>query len=373
MKRILASLIMVAMMLIAIAAPALADVTTDVTVSSGGGEIPIVKCKWEQEPNTVNSTLETGDPTHAINGTQVNPPLVKCAVKPISYYAVVTDEEDGGSVSQVYADVWHPDDSPAPYSTGDDPRGPYFKYEIAFSKLGHTATERALLTTAYDAGLVTFGVGYNLTEAIFEMEKGTADLWMGEEVIDYEQPAGDYKVEVFAVDHQNNQSAVVTNYFEYVAICGIEIDFTSISYGPVNLGIEKMVAGDTNWAAPAAPAGAGQSNLATVRNIGNTWASVVICQDDMGFGKTGTGDEATWNVMFDARMGNDDTYYEQYAPEEEVTLLNALGLSSKDELDFSIKVIKGFGTHSGTMTLGCFTRDFGYDAEAIVGILDPCW
>ena len=42
-------------------------------------------------------------------------------------------------------------------------------------------------------------------------------------------------------------------------------------------------------------------------------------------------------------------------PNEWWTLPKAHGLSQKDELDFSIKVIKDTGEHSGAITLDCET------------------
>jgi hypothetical protein len=367
MKRLL-FIFLAAVMALSISAPVFADdtdVTTGVSVSEGGGSIPIVKCKWEQEPIT---ELESGDPTHATPGTQVNPPLVHMTTKPIDYFAVVTDEEDQGNVSQVFVDVYHPLGSPEPYGPsvlGGVQNLPYFKYEIPFGKLGHEAAQRALVTAAYEAGLITFGPDYDLAEVIFEMEKGTADLWCGTAVIDFEQPAGNYDVYAYAVDFNNNLSATVWNQFLYVPICGIEVDFSSISYGPVNLGIEKMIAGDTIWNT-LGPAGAGEPNKATVRNIGNTWASVTYMSDDMGFGQDVTG---MWNVNFDLRMGNDDAYaIRPIMPFETVTLVNALALSSQEELDFSIKIIKGFGGHDGNMTLGCICRPFDYTGGPVVGV-----
>lgn len=370
MKKTILGLFLVILLVTAVAAPVFAadiDVGTGVIISAEGGSAPVIKCKWEEEPV---ANMETGDESHSVNGTQILPPLVKCNTKPIQYYAVVTDEEEQGNIAQVWADVFHPEGSPPPYSTSSDPRGPLFKYEIPFTKKGHSSTQINWVQDAYDAGLITFSDEYDIDDVIFELQKGTADVWMGQKEIDYEQPAGDYLVSVGAVDHGNNPAVALNNTFEYVPTCGIEVDFTSISYGPVSLDIEKMVPGDTDFADPAAPAGYNQSNMATVRNIGNTWASVTVWQDDMGFGKDGTG---MWNVSYDARMGNDDAYYVQYDPEEDVTLDNALGLSQKEELDFSIKVHKGFGAHNGTMVLGCMIRDFVDPVpEWVVGVDDPC-
>lgn len=357
--------------ILAMAVPAMAadvGVGTSVNVSTGGGDIPVVKCKWEQQPVAVCANLEDGDPSHLTPGFQLLPPLVKSAKKMIEYYAVVTDVEDGGAVSQAFADVYHPNGSPEPYGPskiGGVQGLPYFKYEVPFGDLQPAMTKAdaiAKVQAAYNAGLITFNTEYDLAEVVYELDKGTAHLWKGQAEIDYEQPAGVYKVLVFAVDTNNNLSPVLYNEFTYVAVCGIEIDFASISWGSVNLGVEKMIPGDTIW-------GNGPTNNATVRNIGNTWTSVTVKYDDMGFGKDVNN---AWNVNFDARMGSDDTYYEgAIMPYEVRTLRNALALSTLDELDLSIKIIKGFGTHSGTLTLGCVIVPFADPVPAnIVGVPD---
>jgi len=347
-------------------------VGTSVTVANGGGDIPIVKVKWEQEPDdnfvpsigTVTNNLESGDPDHSEPGTQVNPPLIKNSKKYIDYYAVVTDTESLGNVSQVFADVFHPMGVPNPYNNsthtaidGEPTQlSRYFKYEIPFVKLGHSEVEIDLVEDADEAGLMTYNSTFDLAEVIFELEKGTADLWKGTALIDYEQPAGMYTVRVYAVDSNNNLSVCLSNQFKYVNIAGVEVDFTSMNFGSVNLGVEKMIAGDTNFVSPAAPAGQGAANQATVRNIGNTWAFVSVKFDDMGFGQDINGQ---WNVQFDARMGNNQLYYQgNILPYTTRTLTNALGLSKKDELDLSIKVIKGFGSHSGTITIGAVEMPF---------------
>jgi len=352
-KKILALTLTVLLVLAVLAPTAALAETTSVNVALGGGELPIVKCKWEQQPVDVCPNLEDGDPTHAEAGFQILPPLEAGATKTICYYTVVTDEEDGGNVSQAFADVYHPMYSPMPYGaevTGGILGLGYFKYEIPFAMYDGDKWEMmAVVQTAYDAGLITFNTEYDLTEVLYELEKGTAKLWVGCAEIDYEQPAGDYDVYVFAVDQNSNFSAPLYNQFLYVPVCGIEVDFTSIAWGSTSLGVEKMIPGDTIWDDPAGV------NNATVRNIGNTWTHVTVEFDDMGFGQNIL-DE--WNVQFDARMGSDDAYYVgNIMPYDLIVLPNALGLSMKDELDFSIKIIKGAGEHQGVITLGCDNTD----------------
>ncbi len=370
-------------MVLSLVIPSVASaVSSVVTVSTGGGKVPFVKIKWEQQPVAVNANLEDGDSPHAVPGFQLNPPMVKCTTKMIQYYAVVTDSEDGGNVSQTFADVYHPTGSPEPYGpskVGGIPSLPYFKYEVPFWDLqaGTNAITKAqaaaIVKSAYDKGLITsFGintdgttpVAVTIADVYNQLDKGVAHLWMGQKEIDYEQPAGKYNVYVFTVDNNNNLSPAVTNQFDYIAIAGIEADFTGIDWGSVNLGTEKMIPGNTIWNIPFG------INNATVRNIGNTWASLTVKFSDMGFGQDADG---KWNVNFDARMGSNDAYYVgAIMPNTTITLENALALSKQDELDLSIKIIKGFGTHSGTITLGQIIRAFTYDPAKVVGVTSPC-
>ena len=350
MKKILA-LTLTVLLVLSVLTPAVTlaaeSAGTAVNVTSTGIP-PVVKCKWEQQPANIEPTLEDGDPSHAVPGFQILQPVQACTTKIICYYAVVTDEEDGGNVAQVFADVYHPAGSPEPYGPskmGGIQNLPYFKYEIPFTDLGCGDEAEAIVQAAYDAGLITFDTDYDLADVLYELDKCTAHLWFGCAEIDYEQPAGDYRVYDYAIDTNDDFSCPLYNEFLYVPVCGIEADFTSINFGSTNLGVEKMVPGDTIWdCVPGV-------NHATVRNIGNVWAHVQVMFDDMGFGKQIDG---TWNVQFDARMGSNNAYYEgNIMPYEWRTLPKAHGLSQKDELDFSIKVIKGTGEHSGAITLDC--------------------
>lgn len=383
-KRFLFLGVGIAAMIAITATPVLADITTEVEVATGSGTPPIVKCKWEQDATT---ELEDGDADHSISGAQFNPPGEKCGLKTITYYAIVTDEEDMGDVDQVYVDVFHPAGSPPPYCCYDGPQAggnPLFKYEVPMSKVTDQSTMLALLAAADDADLVTFqeittGEYYDYDEIV--SEKDSCAIWSGSMVIDYEQPAGDYTVKCFAIDHNSNLSPVLQNTFEYVATPLLEVDFSSINYGSCNLHQHKMVPGNLIWETDIngdpVPAGSGEAAKATIRNIGNTWASPSITQDDMGFGQDING----WNVSFDARMGNDDTYNVVYDPEETVTLSNYLDLSTLEELDFSILIDKGYSTeeYEGTMVIEAVEVAFStYDCDgtgkpdALFGFEDPC-
>jgi len=313
-----------------------ADVITSVSMSTGGGEIPVVLAKWETEPGC--PSLESGDPTHCTLGSQFMPPATFQGAKSLNYYAVVMDEEDNGNVQMTYADVYHPDGT--------------FKYQIHFTKLPK-ADGIAAFNAATPIGLLKLGdcsvddaAVLDAAAVLNELNKETAAVWMGTAEIHYCQMDGNYRVDVRTVDNNQNPSAYLTNTFYYVPVTAAEYDFTAVSYGSVSMGAPAVWrAGDTLFST-----GDGKP---TVRNVGNTRLNIKINQTDMGFGKEVTG---VWNVNFDARLGHTSSE-PLYDPFTDHVLQDTLDRSHTDELDFSIHVIKGFDSHSGTMTLSVFNPD----------------
>jgi hypothetical protein len=313
--------------IVAMAVPSTAvDVSTGVSISTGGGAIPVVKCKWEQDQS---GCLEDGDSGHSIPGSQFLPPMEFDAVEMVDYFVVVTDAEENGNVQLVSVDVYHPDNC-----WGDGS----FKYQVMLDQLSK-ADGIAYFKAAASAGLIAYDSPFDYAEVLYELDKDTAAVWMGSGPLHYCQPAGDYGVTAFAVDHNNNPSIPFMNTFEYVPTAVLEFDFTDVNYGAVNIGVHKWISGDMVF---------GTADKPTVRNIGNVDAKVKIYQDDMGFGNS----QGVWNVKYDARMGSDNAYTVNYGPFEWITLPNALPRCELEELDFSIEIIKGFGAHTGVITLG---------------------
>ncbi|CVK31887.1 conserved exported protein of unknown function [Methanoculleus bourgensis] len=320
------------------------DVETTANIATGGGNVPIVLCKWEAD---TTASWEDGDPTHALPGSQFLPPVTYEAKKPIQYFAVVFDHEDNGNVNVVAWDVYHPQDDwvPAEYRESG-PLGDGFKYQVMGTKITNKTASVALFQRAMNAGLLTIDEDFNATTILTQyLEKGTAALWVGTADIDYQQPAGNYRVEANAIDFNNNWAVPLENTFLYVPVAAFELDFNTVNYGSVNINTHKWVAGDVDF---------GTADWPTIRNIGNTHLQVTVQQDDMGLGESLSG----WNVQWDARLGNDDANTKVYKPFEAVTLPNPLELCDIDELDFSIQVFKGTtGEKTGTMTLGAVVAD----------------
>ena len=147
-------------------------------------------------------------------------------------------------MAAVYADVWHPDTLPECGS---------FKYQLEMHLIpkiagpdGNVEELKALVQDAYDDGLITFNSGYDIVDVIHQIDQCLADVFRGEQVMDYHQPEGDYKVEVIAFDSNNNMSDPLMNYFTYVALTKVAFDFENVSYGPVEVCTNKWVGGNAH-------------------------------------------------------------------------------------------------------------------------------
>lgn len=386
MKTLIAIALAVVLVLLMVV-PAMASdpaptVTTSVTID-GANTPPTIKVKWEQ--STVGGSTTYGT---------VLPPLVKCGTVTVDYYAVVTSTMNAGDVSNVFAWVFSPPNSPPPYSTPTSPLGdPYFKYEVDFTKVpagtsgtysaADVAKEIALVNAAAAAGALHFSNAFTLTEVVTELNKQTAALWHGSANLTYEQPGGLYKVQVFATVNNATTVDPLVNNFNYVPTCGIAIDFNALNYGPVNISTDVWRAGDLVFN-PTDTAGYQGASPATIRNVGNVWADIEFWQSDMGFGKDSSG---VWEVQYNYRMGNNTAYQITGATPNIVggvlgtpyILPNLLALSSLDELDFSIHVLKavpGKVNYTGVLVIGCSNEQFPSPLPApflaVTGFADPC-
>ena len=351
------------------------SIGTTVTVGSSGGSggsggeepgAPIIKCKWEYDlevlvdiddcedcdyytdgcysPNTWEK-----DACPCLEGLQVKPDLGQDVM--VGYYAVVTDPQGVADVQNVYADVWHPDGE--------------FKYQIVMTPVGYDlesgtysdvealelwdkvySCHEDLITINNDwAGTLPPGITpeYDIRD---EIDQEEAYLYRGEAPISYCQPGGWYSVGVSAFDTANHQSAYLYNRFWYIPVAAIDVDFTTVDYGSIQIGVQKQAGGDHDLTTSDHP---------TVRNIGNTPVELFVEQDDMDFG---TDTDGIPNVHYEARMGGDGIYV-SYDPEIEAQIPGVLELCTLDKLDFRILADKGTNgvTYSGSMSLKACIHD----------------
>lgn len=317
--------------------------TTGFTISSAEtGDDPLVKVKWEEEKAV--TSLESGDSSHSSFGSQFLPPLVKDADKMITICTVVTDDNGLGTIATVKAWVNAPQADK--YCAPNEFSGPYI-LSSEYNPQTEANAAIARFQTAVDADLVTYNEDRNIdyTEVMQELNNGSAEIYCGDFPLNYEDPAGEYGVEIKAQD-TTARWGTLTNTFDYIGVAGFEVDFSQISYNTVSIGDEKMVDGDTIFSSG--------DGLPTVRSIGNMRLKLTVEQDEMGL-------PLESDVKYAARMGDTSATKVTYNPNVRKTLPDILELSSESKMDFWITVfqtIPNQDTYSGNITLGCVSVAF---------------
>jgi hypothetical protein len=318
-------IVLAVVLVLALTVPAMAQVSTGVTVTQGGGNIPVVKCKWET-PDEYPAT-----------GTQLDPPGVYLGEKTVTIWAVVGDVEDNGQVAQVVADVFYP------YGPPNDGAMKYGNVELMM--VDRLACGIPAFEAAAAADSVIYQSGgdppYDYAEVLEQLVENVAQVWKAEITMHYCQPAGDYRVEVIAIDTHGNISDPMINFFTYVPMAAIEADFTSVTYPDALISSHVWRLGDYDMATPDKP---------TVRSVGNTPVLISVYQDDMDFGQYLSEE---YKVEFDARLGPDTgSNTRVYDPYVLTELPNALPLCTTLKMDFSIHVKFAVpGDYTGTLTL----------------------
>jgi hypothetical protein len=357
-------IILALVMVLTMAMPVMAstNVTTGVVISGSNGDEPLIKAKWE----TPDSKPADNDPP-----TQIAPPVSYQGSSPVQFWVIVADNPIT-SVSVVEVEVYHPD-GPPEYGS--------YKFQVILNDYLDALSDGVILEpeasaaiaafeAAYAAGLVKLHDGITADDVTGELEEGEAWLWVGEYVMDYHQPAGNYKVDAFAIDAGPvSPDSHLINYFEYVAVTACEFDFEAVEYGSITS--EGFVSGNNVFDGTTNPLGDGAP---TMRNIGNTWCQVQVRQDDMGFGMAQPGDN--WKVLWDAKLGSlveyppegssqptlyDPAFYKGQTPSGPwTTLPGIVHLCNTWKMDFSIHIESAptQPSYSGLMQLQCITAPF---------------
>jgi hypothetical protein len=266
MKRFL--VVAVAFVLILVMAmPVMADDVDTEAVVGGSGSAPYVCAKFETPDDDV-----TPD-------TQILP--IPGDMKTVKFYVTVGDPNGVPDVSAVYIKVYELD-------------GVTLKFQLdaikpAWNMIPWTGlvdmdgdcTGDTPVPDALDAleaqGRITYGFdpvrgeNMDLDKLKYDLENGKQCLieLVGE--MHYHQPAGQYKVEAIVVD-QGGKTGTLINFFEYLSIVALRIDFTKINWGTVNVSNWNVLYGDSNMGTPSKP---------TVQNIGNDPAKLELHATDM--------------------------------------------------------------------------------------------
>jgi hypothetical protein len=324
-----------------------ANVTTKLEQDGGTPQAsaPIVAVKWEM--GTVNGEDASTDAGAQIMSTG------QCGVhKTVKICGIVTDPNGKSDIKKVYGDVYYPSGVKLGTSHVDAVTGQ--KREIATcGEMVRECTMEALAPAAAidlfcnkirnnNNNLPTFAEGYNYANVCDDAQAGllpkeTAYLECCDFTMSYEDPSGDYKVNVWANDTADYNSQPLQNTMTYLESKAFDVDFTGIDYGKVKTGIWQEIPGNTTWANPKTV------NGASVRNCSNTRIQLGVWQNDMGIKEP---DGSTF-VNFKAAVSS-ATNYQEYGPNllntdgtHKVTWLNEdLDLSELNEMDFGVKVTK---------------------------------
>jgi hypothetical protein len=122
--------------------------------------------------------------------------------------------------------------------------------------------------------LVKYGKNPN-TGVNFTMEQVIADVQANKQIMLelvgymwFHQPAYKYKVVAQGTDMSGaTTDPGLVNYFDYISIVSLYVDFTTINWGSINIGTVNMKYGDTDITTP---------NLPTVWNNGNDPAQLLV-------------------------------------------------------------------------------------------------
>ncbi len=365
-------------------------VTTGLTRSVGGGASPIIKAKWEMYGPYATATGQDALPTA---GAQFAPTGEwgsrdigdTTGEMDFSICAIVTDPDGMADIDGVYTDWYYPGTvafHPAPSGSPDHINGgrvgdPDFgingcaapvEDENQLTKLdkmdgydlfcGDIRNNNNNLPTFFGLnGEPHQLINYSYDEICGEtgeLMKDTAYVYCADKSLEWEDPAGDYKVEILALDaaglfSHSGETNLNYNHFEYLPLTGFEVDFESVEYGSVKLNTHKRISGDKTFIEG--------DGLPSVRNIGNTRLYMWVEQDDMGLGTT----DGQWNIQYDARVGNNEADWKNYWPDTNTWLEDILDLSEVEEMDFSILITKfpfQQSGYTGYMDLGATAAQF---------------
>lgn len=283
MKKIVGILLAV-VLVTSLAVPALASDKEQVDAEAkvgGAGSPPFICAKWE-----------TPDHDPAKNGTQILP--VPEGKRMVKFYVVAGDPNGVEDLAAIDVTVKYPDGKEKfqlrairdQMGTPDDPSDDKWKdpagnllRQLAYTdkvdmgaNCSTTDPDDLLVPDAMDAldaqGRIKYGLNQTLESVKYDIKYGKQLLieLIGE--MDYHQPAVKYKVEVVATDLGGvTTTKPLVNYFWYLSIVALKIDFTMINWQTVNVGVWNYKLGDADMGTPNRP---------TVQNVGNDPAMLEV-------------------------------------------------------------------------------------------------
>jgi len=323
---------------------------TGLTMDTSGGSAPQILAKWEMDNATNTDEQYIGNDEASSTGAQFLPSGQLAVDKTIVICALVADNDGATDLDGVYASTYYPERvALAPSRQVDGGCGKIHGEESSLKPLSQERGVELFCNRLKNNNnnLPTFNTGESFDSICAPggaLEMSVAKVYCEENNLAYDDPAGDYKVEVYAQDKIGNFSPIFADTFKYLELTAFAVDFNNINYGLVQLNTPKIIQGNLNWETPIA------ANPATIRNVGNTRIQLVVKQNDFGLGKTAN----TWNVNYQARVGSTAVFV-SYPPEQAMVISQVLDLAEANALDFGIEVYnfppESTSAYAGQMTL----------------------
>jgi hypothetical protein len=252
--------------------PSLAVAVTTGTVDTeavvgGAGSAPYVCAKFE-----------TPDDYPLTPGTQIEP--TPGGDRTVKFYVVTGDPNGVNDIAAVYIKLYHPDGTFKYQLDAIRPSWTEIPYTGMIDMNGDCSGDTAV-ATALDSlqaqGRITYGFD-PVRGCMMDLDKLKYDLSHGKQImielvglLNYHQMAGMYKAQAITVD-MGGKSCILENYFEYISIVALLIDFTEINWGTVNVNQWNILYGDEDLSTPTKP---------TIRNIGNDPSMLSFKATDM--------------------------------------------------------------------------------------------
>jgi len=307
------------------------DVATGMDLSFSDNERPVVQAVWEM--NQAVSTSDQGQDDSLADGAQFMPSGQYQVDKTIEICAVANDPDGLEDLASVNSQIYYPENIYlGPNRESSQPGCGQAKEGWMLMKTLEPSQGLELFCEqlrSQNANLPSFKTGYDfaaLCGPAGDLIKETSRVFCGQVGLAYQDPAGEYRVKIAALD-QKNEAGTLENSFKYLELVAFEIDFDNIDYGSMRLNNAKVLSGNDAFLA--------NDGQPTLRNIGNTRLEINIKQNDMGLGQSETG----WNLTYQARVGQDASFT-NYWPEAWVTLANSMNLGQTSPLDLAIEVLK---------------------------------
>jgi len=286
-RAILSTLIAVLMVAAAIPIGFADIVTTNADVGSSN-HAPIIEKIIVLDLNN----NESGDLNHQLNFTQIEPKpgdAMTEVLTPFRKYAIISDPVGRDDISQVFEWLTYPDGFETPE-------------EIA-TKMTN-AEAMVILNAALAAGLVDDTIilnpvnlytEYDTLEWMLRDDKNQAYMYEIDNDLNNHNEPGWYTVNFKAVDLIGGESQS-TIQFQYMSLEALQLDFDTVNYGQVHIGVQKWASGDDVFDPSLT------SDLPTVKNQGNVDINLIVGASSM-WGMEGTSQELIADYLSVEFMG----------------------------------------------------------------------